>query len=146
MLADPTLAGGIGVIALGGLVGAIRHVLALAEGRSGEATVKQAFALLMTRWVLVLVAIYAVGVPLGRFGLAFVVLAYAAASAWSELQPERFANLIPGSPPVRSYPMTRRRTSGSTARPKSSRPARMSACGIPGQLTRMVAWVTPARC
>ena len=49
----------------------------------------------MTRWVLVLVAIYTLGVPLGRFGLYAVVLAYAAASVWSELAPERFARLMP---------------------------------------------------
>lgn len=93
--ADRTLAGAIGLVALSGLVSAIRHVLALAEGRAGEATVKQAFAILMTRWVFVLVAIYTFGIPLGRLGLLIVVLAYATASVWSELQPERFANLIP---------------------------------------------------
>ncbi len=93
--ADPTLISGIGVVALTGLVTAVQHVLALAEGRAGEATVKQAFAILMTRWVLVLIAIYTLGVPLGRFGLYAVVLAYAAASIWSELAPERFARLIP---------------------------------------------------
>lgn len=99
VLADPTLTGGIGLIAVSGLIGAVRHVLALAEGRAGEATVKQAFAILMTRWVLVLMAIYTFGVPLGRFGLILVVLAYAAASVWSELEPERFARLIPDRRP-----------------------------------------------
>ena len=93
--ADPTVTSGIGVVALSGLVTAVQHVIALAEGRAGEATVKQAFAILMTRWFLVLVAIYTLGVPLGRFGLYVAVLAYAAASAWSELAPERFARLIP---------------------------------------------------
>jgi hypothetical protein len=97
--ADPALLGAIGVIALTGLVGAIRHVFALAEGRAGEASVRQAFAILMTRWVLVLIAIYTLGVPLGRFGLIVVVLAYAAVSAWSELEPERFARLIPDHRP-----------------------------------------------
>ena len=42
---DPTLATGIGVVALTGLVGAVRHVFALAEGRAGDAAVKQAFAI-----------------------------------------------------------------------------------------------------
>jgi hypothetical protein len=93
--ADPTLTAGIGLVALTGLVGAVRHVVALAEGGAGDATVKQAFAILMTRWVLVLVAIYSLGIALGRFGLYVVVVAYAVASAWSELAPERFARLIP---------------------------------------------------
>lgn len=93
--ADPSLVGGLAVVALTGLVGAVQHVVALAEGREGEATVKQAFAILMTRWVLVLIAIYTVGVLLGRFGLYVIVLAYTAASVWSEVDPERFARLIP---------------------------------------------------
>jgi hypothetical protein len=100
VLADPTLVGGLGLIAASGLVEAVRHVRALAEGRVGEATVKQAFAILMTRWFLVLVAIYSVGVLLGRFGLTGVVLAYAASSGWSELQPGRFAALIPDRRPA----------------------------------------------
>lgn len=97
--ADPTLATGVGVIALTGLVGAVRHVFALAEGRAGDASVKQVFAILMTRWVLVLIAIYNLGFILGRFGLYAIVLAYAAASVWSELEPERFARLIPDRRP-----------------------------------------------
>jgi len=97
--ADPTFATGVGVIALTGLVGAVRHVFALAEGRVGDASVKQVFAILMTRWVLVLIAIYNLGFILGRFGLYAIVLAYAAASVWSELEPERFARLIPDRRP-----------------------------------------------
>ncbi len=97
--ADPTLATGVGVVALTGLVGAVRHVFALAEGRAGDASVKQVFAILMTRWVLVLIAIYNLGFILGRFGLYAIVLAYAAASVWSELEPERFARLIPDRRP-----------------------------------------------
>lgn len=97
--ADPTLATGVGVVALTGLVGAVRHVFALAEGRAGDASVKQVFAILVTRWVLVLIAIYNLGFILGRFGLYAIVLAYAAASVWSELEPERFARLIPDRRP-----------------------------------------------
>ena len=97
--ADPTLATGVGVVALTGLVGAVRHVFALAEGRAGDASVKQVFVILMTRWVLVLIAIYNLGFILGRFGLYAIVLAYAAASVWSELEPERFARLIPDRRP-----------------------------------------------
>lgn len=93
--ADPTLSAGLGVIALTGLGGAVRHIFALAEGRAGDATVKQAFAILMTRWLLVLAAIYALGGLLGRLGLYVVVVVYAVASAWSELAPERFARLVP---------------------------------------------------
>jgi hypothetical protein len=72
----------IGVVALTGPVGAVLHVFALAEGRTGAAAVKQAFAILMTRRVLVLIAIYTVGFALGRFGLYVIVLAYAAASVY----------------------------------------------------------------
>ena len=94
------LAAGIGVIALTGLVGAVRHVFALAEGRAGDAAVKQAFAILMTRWVLVLIAIYTLGFALGRFGLYVIVLAYAATSVWSELEPERFTQIFPDRRPA----------------------------------------------
>ena len=87
------------MVALTGLVGAVRHVFALAEGRAGDASVKQVFAILVTRWVLVLIAIYNLGFILGRFGLYAIVLAYAAASVWSELEPERFARLIPDRRP-----------------------------------------------
>ena len=97
--ADPTLTTGIGVLALTGLVGAVRHVFTLAEGRTGDMTVKQAFAILMTRWVLVLLAINTMGGLLGRLGLYVVVVAYAAASAWSELAPDRFARLFPDRRP-----------------------------------------------
>jgi hypothetical protein len=90
------------VVLLTGLVGAVQHVLALAEGRAGEVTVKQTFASLLTRWVLVLVAIYTFARPLGRFGLYAVVLAYTAASIWSEVAPERFARLIPDRRPAAS--------------------------------------------
>src|SRR5262245_25504194 len=85
---------------LTGLVSTVQHVLGLAEGRAGEATVKLAFAILLTRWFLVLVPIYTHGVLLGRFGLCVVVLAYAAASIWSEIVPERFARLIPDRRPA----------------------------------------------
>ncbi len=97
--ADPTLTAGIGVLALTGLVSAVRHVFTLAEGRAGDVTIKQAFAILMTRWVLVLLAIYTVGDLLGRLGLYVVVVVYAAASAWSELAPARFAQIFPDRRP-----------------------------------------------
>jgi hypothetical protein len=97
--ADPTLIAGIGVLAVTGLVGAVRHVFTLAEGRAGDATVKQAFAILMTRWVLVLLAIYTLGDLLGRLGLYVVVVVYAVASAWSELAPARFAQIFPDRRP-----------------------------------------------
>lgn len=59
----------------------------------------QAFAILMTRWVLVLAAIYTLGSIVGRLGLYIVVLVYAVASGWSELEPDRFARLIPDRRP-----------------------------------------------
>ena len=66
-------------------------------------TVKQAFAILMTRWVLVLLAIYTM----------------ATEGFWrADLEGLRVRALL--------RPLARRRTSGSTSRPRSSRPARMS--------------------
>ena len=93
--ADPALRTGIGVIAAIGLLAAVRHVFALADGQAGDVLVKRTFAILMTRWVLVLMALYLVAGLLGRFGLYLIVLIYGAASTWSELDPERFAQLIP---------------------------------------------------
>jgi Family of unknown function (DUF6498) len=100
--ADPALRTGIGVIAGIGLLGAVRHVFALADGQAGDVLVKRTFAILMTRWVLVLMAIYLLVGLLGRFGLYVIVLVYAAASLWSELAPERFARLIPDRRPAGS--------------------------------------------
>jgi hypothetical protein len=100
--ADPALRTGIGVIASIGLLTAVRHVFALADGQAGDALVKRTFAILMTRWVLVLMAFYLVAGLLGRFGLYLIVLVYGAASAWSELAPDRFAQLIPDRRPSRT--------------------------------------------
>ena len=100
--ADPALRSGIGVIAAIGLLSAVRHVFALADGQAGDVLVKRAFAILMTRWVLVLMAFYLVAGLLGRFGLYLIVLVYGAASAWSELAPDRFAQLIPDRRPAGS--------------------------------------------
>lgn len=96
---DSTLTTGIGVIALTALAGAVRHVFTLAEGRTGDGMVKQAFAIQITRWIFVLLAIYNLAGLLGRPGLYLVVLVYAAASAWSELTPDRFARLFPDRRP-----------------------------------------------
>jgi hypothetical protein len=100
--ADPSLRSGIGVIAAIGLLGAVRHVFTLADGPAGDVVVKRTFAILMTRWVLVLMAFYLLIGLLGRFGLYVIVLIYAAASVWSELAPDRFARLIPDRRPAGS--------------------------------------------
>lgn len=99
LAADPALRTGIGVIAAIGLLGAVRHVFALADGQAGEALVKRTFAILMTRWVLVLMLIYFVVDLLGRLGLYVIALAYSAASVWSEVAPDRFAHLFPDRRP-----------------------------------------------
>lgn len=93
--ADPTLSTGILVVALIAIVGAVRHVFTLAEGAAGDALVKRTFAILMTRWVLVLMAIYSLIGIAGRAALYVVVAAYGVAGAWSELDPERFTRLFP---------------------------------------------------
>ena len=66
--ADPALRTGIGVIASIGLLGAVRHVFALADGQAGDARVKRTFAILMTRWVLVLMLIYLLVASSGASG------------------------------------------------------------------------------
>ena len=99
IVADPALRTGTAVIASIGLLTSVRHVFALADGQAGDALVKRTFAILMTRWVLVLMAFYLVAGLLGRFGLYLIVLVYGAASAWSELAPDRFAQLIPDRRP-----------------------------------------------
>ena len=97
--ADPGLRTGIGVIAAIGLLGAVRHVFAPVDGQAGEALVKRTFAILMTRWVLVVMLIYLLAALLGHPGLYVIVLGYAAANVWSELAPDRFARLIPDRRP-----------------------------------------------
>jgi hypothetical protein len=167
--ADPAVAGGIGVMALTGLIGAVRNVFALAEGRVGEAMVKQTFAILMKRWVLVLVAIYTLGsTSAGSVSTWWCWCTrppVPGASSPRSASPVSSPTAAPPAPsseprhgariPMRTlWPRegrgqeaaVRRRTAGSTSRPRSSRPARISSWGIPGQLIRMVAWVTPARC
>jgi len=39
---------------------------------------------------------------LGRFGLYVIVLAYSAASVWSELAPDRFTQIFPDRRPFRT--------------------------------------------
>ncbi len=97
--ADPTLSTGILVVALIAIVGAVRHVFTLAEGAAGDALVKRTFGILMTRWVLVLMAIYSLVGIAGRAALYVVVAAYGVAGAWSELDPERFTRLFPARRP-----------------------------------------------
>jgi hypothetical protein len=97
--ADPWTAGAAGMLALGAVVEMGRQFLAMREGAAGEARVKQVFAILLTRWVLVVIvatwltSLPGVG-PGGRFVPFVLVVVYAAASAWSDLAPERFARLI----------------------------------------------------
>jgi len=96
---SPSFQLAMAVIVLTAVVTTVRHLLALADGERGEASVKQAFAILFTRWVLVMMATFWVVGFLGRYGAYLLVVVYSAASAWSELQPERFANLFPDRRP-----------------------------------------------
>ena len=97
--ADRTLAWAIGLIALSGLVSAIRARPRprRGAGRGGDrqAGVRDPDDSVVSRPGGDLQPRH----PAGRLGLVIVVLAYAAASVWSELQPERFANLIPDRRP-----------------------------------------------
>lgn len=94
-LAGPLLPGAFAIIGLTTLVEAIRHYLAMRQGGEGEASVKRAFAILFIRWMFVVIAIYQGAILFGRFAPYVLVAVYAAASAWSDIDPQRFANLVP---------------------------------------------------
>jgi hypothetical protein len=65
------------------------------DGHLGaEPELPDVVTILLTRWVLVRLAIYTLGTVLGQSGLSLIVLAHAAASVWGELEPDRFARLI----------------------------------------------------
>lgn len=98
-LADPSFAWGLLLVALGGLVEAGRHCLEMRRGEAGERGVKQASAVLITRWLFVMLAVYAGAALLGRAAPYALVVVYAVASAWSELEPGRFAGLFPDRRP-----------------------------------------------
>jgi hypothetical protein len=116
LMADRGFVAGLAGIALAAVVTTVRHLLALAAGGAGHLGVKQAFGILLTRWLVVLVAAYWGAALLGRGAPVFLLAVYAAATAWSELQPGRFATLLPGrrpgaaaGPPGRPAPGPRRR-------------------------------------
>jgi hypothetical protein len=98
-LADASLRPGLLVVGLAALVATGRHWWAMTRGQAGEARVRRDFAIVFTRWVLVLVATYTGLGLLGGYAPYVLVAVYAAGSAWSELDPDRFANLVPDGRP-----------------------------------------------
>lgn len=83
----------IGIAALS-FVGMIRQYQMIAEVTLDKSNVKRDFGILMTRWVIILLVIYTLGFLLGPLGAYFMVIAYVAASAYSEIFPEKFSNLL----------------------------------------------------
>jgi hypothetical protein len=101
--ADGALAAGAGVVLLSAVVSTVRHYQAMLEGRGGEARVKQAFAIVFTRWMLVVLVIYHLaGLVAGPLAAYVLLAVYAAATTWSDLAPERFARLFPDRRPGRA--------------------------------------------
>lgn len=84
------------------LIGMLRHYQLIHRVTPDAPVVKRDFGILMTRWVLVLVAIYMLGFLLGPYGAYVMVIVYAAATVASEVYPERFANLL--GPPKNTAP------------------------------------------
>ncbi len=93
--ADPEFRIGVAILLLTAVVAAVRHYLAVRRGEEGGLEVKRDFAILITRWMLVVLVMYWIAGLAGRAAPYLLVVAYAAASAWSDLEPERFANLFP---------------------------------------------------
>jgi hypothetical protein len=85
---------GILSIAALSLAGMLRHYQNIQELTIDRAPVKRDFAILMTRWFIVLIVIYTIGLFLGPWGAYVMVLAYAGATIASEIYPDRFSNLI----------------------------------------------------
>jgi hypothetical protein len=101
-LADQGFLIGIISITALSLIGMLRHYKLIEELSPDNAPVKRDFAILMTRWFIVLIVIYAIGYFLGPWGAYVMVLAYAGATVASEIYPERFSNLF-GPQTIKRY-------------------------------------------
>jgi hypothetical protein len=93
---DPALGVGVAVIGATALAWTLRHWWTMTGGPAGEASVKREFAIVLARWILVLFAAPVSAGLLGRYAPHALVLVYAAATVWSDLAPDRVANLFSG--------------------------------------------------
>lgn len=93
-LAENDFVYGLISIAALSLVGMLRQYQTIARLTPEKSPAKHEFGILMTRWVIVLLLIYAVGFLLGELGAYVLVVGYAVATAASEIYPERFENLF----------------------------------------------------
>lgn len=90
------------------VIGMLRRVLWMRADPKRMEGLRREFAIVFTRWVIVLILIYAGAFWLGEWGVVLVVIGYAAASIASEINPDRFANLFGrGNPPANSAAPTR---------------------------------------
>jgi hypothetical protein len=95
-LADRGLIQGLGWVGLSALLETGRRYVQMRQGRAGEDRAKLAATILITRWVFIVMAVYGGVTLFGRAAPYLLVVLYATASAWSELDPDRFARIFPG--------------------------------------------------
>lgn len=81
------------IIALS-LVGMLRHYQHIQDVTIEKSDDRREFGILMTRWIIILILIYLVGFLLGPYGVYVLVIAYAIATIYSELYPDRFERLL----------------------------------------------------
>jgi hypothetical protein len=97
-LADPALRAGLAWQAVAALWSYAALYQELRHRTPAELRVKRRFSLVLLRWVLlILVAGTGVGALLGSYGALLFVVAYAALSIWTEVAPDRFLHMVPGS-------------------------------------------------
>ena len=73
------------------LYGALRHAT------PDQLKLKRRFALVLLRWMaLVVVAFFGVGFVLGRYSALFFVAIYVGVSIWAEIAPDKFLRTVPG--------------------------------------------------
>lgn len=85
---------GLVFIAALSFIGMLRYYQSIKELTPDNSNAKRDFGILMTRWVIILIVIYFIGILLGEWGAYLMVIAYAAATAVSEIFPEWFSNLL----------------------------------------------------
>jgi hypothetical protein len=93
-LADESFILGLATIALLSLLGMMRHLMAMPADIVEDSPIKREFAIVITRWVLIIVLILSIAVLLGDLGPYLLVIGYAIATVVSEVYPDRFSNLF----------------------------------------------------
>lgn len=84
----------VGVVVVG-LAGALLRSLQAAQGEAGMRSLRWEFTLVFGRWFVVIAVAYTVAFVVPRASAVIMILAYAGASVFTELYPERFVALFP---------------------------------------------------